>query len=150
MKDFNFSLEKVRVYKEQIEENLRGELSEILALIKQEEIKLKNLEDEHTKNAKELEEEKRKGCTILRVQVYEGYLLNTTYKIKNQIQHIKNLEIKAQEKRDEVIEAKKETASLDKLKERKYSEYEKILAKAQEEAIDEFVNNSKSFKKNYG
>ena len=42
-------------------------------------------------------------------------------------------------KRSEVVEAKKETSSIDKLKEKKFKEYEKAVQKEEEQFIEEFV-----------
>ena len=47
-------------------------------------------------------------------------------------------------KRQEVVEAKKETSSLDKLKEKKLDLYNKSVQKAEEILIDEFVSSARS------
>ena len=47
--------------------------------------------------------------------------------------------IKEEAKRNEVVEAKKETSSIDKLKEKKRQEYDKVVQKEEEQFIEEFV-----------
>ncbi len=143
MKKFNFSLDKVLTYKEQIEENLKIELAEIIQTVQNEEKKLQTLEEEHRMYSLKFEEEKASGCTILTINFYEGYLLNTTYKIKRQNQIIQSLKIKEDKKRDEVIEAQKETKTITKLKEKKIDEYNKEILKKEETFIEEFVATSK-------
>ncbi len=143
MKKFQFSLDKVLTYKEQIEDNLKIELAEIIQKVNEEENKLKLLEDEHKLYSQKFEEEKSIGCTILRINFYEGYLLNTTYKIKRQLTIIKNLKIKEEAKREEVIEARKETQSIIKLKEKRIDEYNKEALKKEESFIEEFITTSK-------
>ena len=46
-----------------------------------------------------------------------------------------------EEKRQEVIRAKTETASLDKLKEKRKLEYDKNVRKEEERLVEEFVSN---------
>ncbi len=146
MKKFQFSLDKVLIYKEQVEENLKVELANIIQQVNLEEKKLKELEDEHKHYSIKFEQEKASGCTILRINFYEGYLLNTAYKIKTQIAVIEKLKIKEEEKRQEVIEAQKETKTIVKLKDKKMEEYNKDLMKKEEVFIEEFVATSKFMK----
>ena len=46
----------------------------------------------------------------------------------------------AEEKRQAVVEARKETASLEKLKEKKLGEYNKAFSKSEELAVEEFIS----------
>ena len=46
----------------------------------------------------------------------------------------------AEKKREEVVEARKETSSIEKLREKKRADYNKALAKSEEQAIEEFVS----------
>ena len=49
-------------------------------------------------------------------------------------------EEQAEEKRQAVVEARKETASLEKLKEKKLGEYNKAFSKSEELAVEEFIS----------
>ena len=55
-------------------------------------------------------------------------------------QRIKALKVKEEKKRKELIAAKTDTTSLDKLKEKKLEEYNKEVQKEQEQLVEEFVN----------
>ena len=50
-------------------------------------------------------------------------------------------------KRQEVVEAKKETSSIDKLKERRKEEYKKEALKEEEHFIEEFVTTQRAMAK---
>ena len=52
------------------------------------------------------------------------------------------LRIDAEKKREEMVAAKVETSSFEKLKEKKQLEYDKEAAKKEEQFIDEFVSNT--------
>ncbi len=148
MKKFQFSLDKVLTYKEQIEENLKVELADIIQKVSSEELKLEKLENEHKSYSLEFEEEKAKGCTILKLNFYEGYLVTLTYKIKQQIAIIAKLKIKEEEKRQEVIQAQKDTKTILKLKDKKIDEHNKEKMKIEETFIEEFVATSKFMNSN--
>ncbi len=141
MKKFNFSLDKVLVYKEKIEENLKIELSEIIAAIEREEGNKRRFEEEHSRYSRELEKEKLSGCTINQIQMYESYLHNITLRIKRLEQVIIELKSQEEKKLEELLEAKKETSSIDKIKEKRYLEHLQQEKKAEEKFIEEFVSN---------
>ena len=50
------------------------------------------------------------------------------------------LRVREEEKRQELIKAKTDTKSIDKLKEKKLEEYRYEVAKEQEQLVEEFVN----------
>ena len=54
-------------------------------------------------------------------------------------EQLKELRKKEEDKRNEVVEAKKETSSIDKLKEKKLDAYNKEVQKEDERFIEEFV-----------
>ena len=49
-----------------------------------------------------------------------------------------------EKKREEVVEAKKETSSIEKLKERKLEDYNKAVLKSDEQFIEEFVSSTRA------
>lgn len=50
-----------------------------------------------------------------------------------------------EKKRAKVVEAKKESSSLDKLKEKQFEEYNKQVQKENEQMIEEFVSTQSAF-----
>ena len=79
------------------------------------------------------------GIKISEIHTYENYLESLGLKIRQKQEQLKRLMIKEEAKRNEVVEAKKETSSIDKLKEKKRQEYDKVVQKEEEQFIEEFV-----------
>lgn len=119
MKKFAFSLDKVLTYKEQIEHNLRAEYAQIVQKVAMEEEHLQRLEEEHAAYRMRYEEEKHKGSTIRRMKVYESYLESVLWNIQKTEKMIKRLKAEEEAKREEVIAAKTETSSIDRLKDKR-------------------------------
>ncbi len=57
-------------------------------------------------------------------------------------EHLKDLRRQEDAKKQEVISAKVDTSMFEKLKEKKYQEYQKAVMKADEAFIEEFVSNT--------
>ncbi len=142
MKKFVFSLEKVLKYKEQVENNLKNEHAQIISAINDEKQKLYALEEEVSINIKNVEYEKQTGCTVQTIQMYEVYQKSLEAKIRRVKQVISQLEVREQKKIDEILEAKKETSSLDIIKDKRFAHYNSEVLKAEEHFIEEFVNNT--------
>lgn len=146
MKKFLFALDKVLNYKEQVEANLRTEYAQIMQKVAKEEEKLKKLEAEHRACRVQYEAEKQRGSTIRELKMYEGYLDSVLKKIQHTQTVIEMLKQEEEKKRQEVIEAKTETSSIDKLKGRRRDEYTAAVRKEEEQFIEEFVANTNSGK----
>lgn len=143
MKKFVFSLDKVLDYKQQIEDNLRSEhAGAVRAVVKKEE-EIEQLENTHQGFVADMEGIKRNGCRIQELRFYESYLDSSRRRIDEQKEMLTNLRRQEAEKREQVIEAKKERTSIDMLKEKKQSEYDFMMQKEEEKFIEEFVSNSK-------
>ena len=57
---------------------------------------------------------------------------------------LKKLRVKEEQKRNEVVEARKEKTSIEKLKEKKLDHYNKEVLRSEELFIEEFVSNTMS------
>ena len=90
------------------------------------------------------EEEKHKGSTIRRMKVYESYLESVLWNIQKTEKMIKRLKAEEEAKREEVIAAKTETSSIDRLKDKRKKEYDAAERKAEEIFVEEFVANTSS------
>ncbi len=139
MKKFTFSLDKVLDYKTQVEQNLINEHSQIVQKIKKVEGHIEHLETEFSDVSLSLQEQKEKGCLVQSFYLYEGYLSNIETNIKREKNELKNLVVTEELKRKEVIQAKTETTSIDKLKEKRITAYQHEVRKAEELFIEEFV-----------
>ncbi len=143
MKKFVFSLDKVLGYKQQIEDNLRTEHAGVVRAVVQKEEEIEEMEGTHQGFVNNMEDIKRNGCMIQELRVYESYLDSSRRRINEQKEMLMNLRKQEEEKREQVIEAKKERTSIDLLKEKKKSEYDFMAQKEEERFIEEFVSNSK-------
>ena len=139
MKKFQFSLATVLAYKEQRLELLQGEHAVILARVREAERELSNMEDRYRSYNESYQERASLGMLITEARVFESELRAMEREIELQNRKLADLREAAEQKREEVVEAKKETASIEKLKEKKQEAYRKAVQKDAEQQIDEFV-----------
>lgn len=144
MKKFYFALDTVLNYKEQVLENLQGEHARIIAERVECERGIEALEQEQQDCMDELEEKKLRGISINDMQTYDRFLTSLRRKIERERQRLAEILIREERKREQVVEARKETASITKLKEKKRAQYDKEVQKADEQFIDEFVSNKRA------
>lgn len=139
MKKFFFSLDTVLSYKQQVLDSLKAEHARILMKVRECEDAIEKLESEHRQCVLEFRECRMNGMKISDIHTYENYLEALGIKIRKKYEELARLKEKEEAKRNEVVEAKKETSSIDKLKEKKFKEYEKAVQKEEEQFIEEFV-----------
>lgn len=139
MKKFYFALDTVLRYKEQVLDGLKAEHARILAKVRECERAIEELERLHQNCTEELRQNKMDGITIREIHTYENYLESLGLQIRRKREQLAQLREKEEAKRNEVVEAKKETSSIDKLKEKKLEAYNKEVQKEEERFIEEFV-----------
>lgn len=139
MKKFFFALDTVLRYKEQALDSLKAEHARILARVRECELAIDELEFQHRQCTIEFQQSKAAGMMINEIRTYENYLESLQIKIRRKQELLARLQEQEEAKRQEVVEAKKETSSLDKLKEHKQTEYDKEVQKQEERFIEEFV-----------
>lgn len=147
MKKFYFALDTVLNYKEQVLEDLQNQHARIIAERVACERRIDDLEQEQRDCMAELEEKKLKGMSISDMQTYDRFLTSLRRKIARERERLAEILLREERKREEVVEARKETASITKLKEKKQAQYEKELQKEEEKFIDEFVSNKSAVAK---
>lgn len=143
MKKFSFSLDKVLDYKIQVEDNLRNEHAGAVKAVVNKEEEIQSMEARHHGYMQDMEAVKLHGCRIQELLIYEGYLEKSKQNIEEQKEVLEYLKYQEEKKRNQVIEAKRERTSIDKLKEKKKDEYDFLVRKDEEKYIDEFVANSR-------
>lgn len=144
MKKFNFPLDTVLNYKDQVLENLKTEHAQILASVAQQEKRIEELMEKCQSAAVRYREDTLCGVTVNIMREYERYITFIQQRIVTEQGILLKLKKKEEQKRTEVIEAKKEKASIDKLKEKKLDQYNKDVLKSEELFIEEFVSNTMS------
>ncbi len=147
MKKFFFSLDTVLSYKEQILENLKGEHARALLKVRECEEEIDRLLEERFSCGKRLDQIRREGTRVRDISTYENYMEALRIRIENKRQELVFLKEKEEEKKQQVIEAKKETSSIDKLREHKVEEYNKQIQKQEELFIEEFVSTKNAMAK---
>ncbi|MCI8292887.1 MAG: flagellar export protein FliJ [Hespellia sp.] len=144
MKKFFFALDTVLSYKEQVLDGLKAEHARILAKIRDCERAIQELEQEYARCTALFRENQVKGMKINEIQTYENYLESLRLKIRRKLEQLAQLQKQEEEKRAEVVRAKQETSSIDKLKEKKKWEYDKMVQKEDEQFIEEYVTTQKA------
>ncbi len=143
MKKFNFTLGTVLSYKNQVLDSLKNEHAKILARINEQEKVIHNLEEEYRKCNNDFNQKKMEGITIIESIGFEAYLRRLEVFIQQEERKLAFIKVEEENKRNEVVVAKQDTSSLEKLKEKKLEVYHKEEQKAEEAFVEEFVSFSR-------
>ena len=144
MKKLRFSLETVLDYKNQALDALRAEHGAILAQVRAQEAVVEGLEREYSQVDGEFTQRKLEGLTVLDALNYEQYLRALEREVKEEYRKLSLLRRQEEQKRGQVVEARKETATIEKLKEHKLEDYRKAEQKDEELRIEEFVSTTRA------
>ena len=144
MKKFKFSLDSVLSYKQQVLDALKGELAEILAQVRAQEAVLEAAWQEYRECDAEYTQRKAEGITITDALVYQNGLRVLERNIQRETDKLEELRKKEEKKRQEVVAAKIDTSSIEKLKEHKLEDYNKAVQKDEEKLIDEFISSAQA------
>lgn len=136
---YNFRLEKVLNYKENIESFKKTEFGNInLKLNKEEEILFNyNLNKERLVNKKK---ESMNNTSIGNLKLYNDYLIDISTNIENQEQVIDEIKEDLRKAKEELLVAMQERKSFEKLKENNYNEFLSETKKKEEKVIDEIIS----------
>ncbi|WP_295739806.1 flagellar export protein FliJ [uncultured Oscillibacter sp.] len=140
MKKFKFSLDTVLSYKQQVLEALQGEHALALAAVREQETLLEDLWQEYREYNAEYRRRAEEGLVLTEALMYQNGLRAAEQEIQRQTQRLEELRAEEEKKRERVVEAKKDTSSIEKLKEKKLDAYHKAEAKSEEAFIEEFVS----------
>ncbi len=140
MKKFKFNLEKLLSYKEQVLKSEMQKLSNIMADIQHQEQLIEQLKESLIVAGRELEEKLKAAVSGAECQRYQNYIENLRENIEKAKQHLEALNAEKDKQIDIIAEAKKETKSLETLKEKKYAEYVEEDRKLTELEIAEFIS----------
>lgn len=144
MKKFKFSLETVLSYKQQILESLQSEHAAIIAEVNNQEFLLETLKNSYKSYSEEYRTRSAEGIAITDALAYQANLRAREREIKNETERLAELRKQEEAKRMEVVEAKKDTSSIEKLREKKLNTYNVTIAKGEEQFIEEFVSSRRS------
>ena len=139
MKKFQFSLGTVLGYKQQVQEGIQNEHAQLVHRVRQAEQRLEELEEAYRSCNRELREAEAKGTTVSEVLKYQSALRYWEQQIHDARAHLVQCRQAAEAKRAELVAARQETASLEKVRERKHEEYRYQIQKSEELFIEELV-----------
>ena len=144
MKKFKFALDSVLSYKEQVLESLQGEHAAILAQVREQEEVLEAVWQDYRDCNEEYRQRQTEGLSIVDAMLYQNGLRALEAEIQQETQRLEELKKQEEAKRREVVDAKIDTSSIEKLKEKKLDLYNKEVAKSEEVLIDEFVSSARA------
>ena len=140
MKKFKFSLDTVLSYKQQVLEALQGEHALALAAVREQETLLENLWQQYRDYNAEYRRRAEEGLPLTEALMYQNGLRAAEQEIQRETQRLEELRAEEEKRREKVIEAKKDTSAIEKLREKKLDAYHKAEAKSEEAFIEEFVS----------
>lgn len=144
MAKFKFSLKSVEKYRNITLDEAKANYARAVSDVnKQNEIILA-IKKELSDISKELNYKNSQGITILEHQGYKIYIKILENNIKNEEDKLKGLQKIEQRRRKELIVAKTDVMSIEKIREKRFEEYRKEEAKKEELATEEFVSNQLS------
>ena len=139
MKKFQFSLESVLGYKQQVLESLQNEHAILIQKMRQQEERLRQMEESYRAWNEEFRQAEMEGITVAEAMRYESGLRFWEKEIAQQRQTVLQCQQEVEQKRRQVVAARQETASLEKLRDKKQEEYRKAVQKCEELFIEEVV-----------
>ena len=142
MKQFQYRLETVLAYKTQVLDNLKTEHEAILQDVNRKQEEIRGLNQELSGYESQFDQAKVEGISIESYRLFDMCIGRMEEIIDLEKERLKALRKKEDAKKQEVIGAKVDTSKFEKLKEKKYQEYQKIAAKADEMFVEEFVSNT--------
>ena len=144
MKKFNFTLQSLKKYNDQVLDSEKSVLGRLRAELAEMQAELDAKTAEYELSIDKLNELVRGGTTAMRLSLHKKYvssLQQDIYRIKSRMADKRN-EVEQQLQR--VIDATKEVSKLEKLEEKQLEEYRYAAQKEQEQIIEEFVSNGSS------
>ncbi len=143
MKKFQFSLENILGYRQQVLEVVQQEYAAKQALVFAQERLIREKEQEYQQFNDEFCSKKAEGMMLVEAMSSESCLRAMEADIKKQVGKLMDLQRDAEMKRQEMVQAKQDTSSTEKLRERKLEAYNKEVQKNEEALIEEFVATSR-------
>ena len=139
MKKFQFSLESVLGYKQQVLESLQNEHAILIQKMRQQEERLRQMEESYRAWNEEFRQAEMEGITVAEAMRYESGLRFWEKEIAQQRQTVLQCQQEVEQKRRQVVAARQETASLEKLRDKKQEADRKAVQKGEELFIEEVV-----------
>lgn len=141
MKKFQYSLEAVLNYKQQILDSLKEEYAECMARVNAKLADIQRIEERILETEAEFQKVKEEGAVIERFLLFANLITRLQEEQEIEKKQLLVLQQAAERKKDEMVDANIDVNKFEKLKEKKLSEYHTLEQKEQESFIEEFVSN---------
>lgn len=138
MMGYNFRLEKVLNYKENIENLKKAQYGDVNRRLNNEEEKLMNY-NIHKENLLTKINESNKNTSVGNLKLYNNYLQDISSSIKKQESLISDIKDELEKTKEELLIAMKEKKAFEKLKENDYNEFLSEVKKKEEKIVDGIV-----------
>lgn len=139
MKKFQFSLNTVLGYKQQVLDGLQNEHAILLRRVREQEQHLEEMKHSYQVCNSEFRTAEAEGMTVAEAMCFESGLRFWENEIAKATKQLVQYQKQAEAKRKEVVAARQDTASLEKLRDRKLEAYQKDVQKSEELFIEELV-----------
>ena len=143
MKKFEFRLEKILSYKEQLLENETAKLTVLNEKLNKANNKLKTLEAQLADCSKKLEESMLGNVSPVKCRLYSRYVEHLKDLIEIQKAEVTNITAQVNSQIQVIKELKLDSKSLETLKDAQYEEYQKETLKKSENLVEEFISASR-------
>ena len=111
-----------------------------LAAVRAQEELLEDLWQGYRDYNAEYRQRAEEGLPLTEALMYQNGLRAAEQEIQRETRRLEELQAEEEKKREAVVEAKKDTSSIEKLKEKKLDAYRRAEAKSEETFIEEFVS----------
>jgi flagellar FliJ protein len=142
IKKFQFPLETVLDYKQQVQDSLKIEHGAILAQVRRQEDVIAGIAAKFEEVGAEFAAKKSAGITVAEALSYDIGLRALENQRKREQNRLKILQRQEAEKRAQLVNSRIETSSLELLREKKFERYQQDLLKEEERFIDDLVGSS--------
>jgi len=140
LKQFRFSLQKLKDFREQELERQKNTLSLLQADLRRIEEARETLEGTLSEQAEQLDRVYRLGSTALEIAMRKRYIVTLQQEIHIKEQQALEKQAEIERQLSVVVEATKDVKTLEKLEEKQLEEYNHAAAKENEQFIEEFVS----------
>ena len=128
MKQFQYRLDTVLAYKTQVLDNLRTEHAAIIQNVNRKQEEIRNLNKELVSYESDFDRTKEEGAAIEHYRLFDMCIGRMEEIIDVEKEHLKDLRKQEDAKKQEVISAKVDTSKFEKLKERKWTAWQKAYS----------------------
>lgn len=139
MKRFHFQLDPVLDYKQQVLDTLLEELELARGKVMAQEWEKEKADRKVTEFDAEFAEKQTEGVTVMEMLEYQSCREVLAKRAQREHEKLVRLRKAEEKKRNEVVEARKETRSLEKLKDVRRGEYDAAAAKTEEKSLEDLI-----------